>query len=353
MSVGWGGANPNAFHDAGVDYELGTRYLANQDIIVTHVRVWGTGVSASLANRRGYIRSTGDVILGTAVLPNQMAAGFTEHALGAPVAVAAGTTFWVTYGTLEDYGARAASLPQSSADAAVTANLGGFHPTVGNLPTTTGTTFYGVDITYTVVISTDPVVGVSVTRSGLAVQATLTIDDDTPAGVSYVVEWGDGTLTGVSGLGPHAHTYPAAGSYALMVTATDDDGNTDSAAIVAVVFDPAPNRTGKRAEIAAALATVPDVRGYAYRPATPKAGDAWVLLGALERGPGSVFGTTWRVRVHLPQEERAASVWTDAHMDALYDALKPCAFVDRIEPIMLPVAGAGEMYALEFTMRSE
>lgn len=353
MSVGWGGLNPNAFHDPATDYELGTRYLANADVIITHVRVWGTGVSASLANRRGYVRSAADVILGTAVMPDQLAAGWTEHALNAPVAIAAGTSFWVTYGTLEDYGARAASIPQSSADVVLTANLGGYHPTVGNLPTTNGTTFYGIDVTYNVVISTDPIVGVSVTRSGLTVQATLTIDDDTPAGVSYVVEWGDGTAEGVSVLGPHPHTYPAAGSYALMVTATDDDGNTDSVAIVVRVFDPAAGRVGKRAEIAAALSTVPEVRGYPYRPAAPKAGDGWPLLGVLERRDGSVFETTWRVRLQLPQDERAASVWIDSHIDAVYDALQPVAFVDRIEPVTLPVAGGGEQFALEFTMRSE
>ena len=355
MSNGWSGADPTAFHDAATDYELGTRYLANEDISITHVRVWAGAVSASLANRRGYIRSAADVILATAVLPNQLPSGWSTYALNAPVSVAAGATVWVTYGTLEDYGALAASLPRSSTDAAVTANLGGFNPTVGNLPNnvTPGTTFYGVDFVYDVVISTDPVVGVSVTRNALAVQATLTVSDDTPAGVTYVIDWGDGTVQGVTGLGPHAHTYPAAGYYALMVTATDVDGNTDSAAIVVRVFDPATNRAGKRAEIAAALATVPGVRGYAYRPVTPKAGDSWPLLGTLERAAGAVFETVWRGRGFLPQDERAASAWADGHIDALYDALQPVAYVERIEPVTLPLAGGGEQFALEFTMRSE
>jgi hypothetical protein len=113
------------------------------------------------------------------------------------------------------------------------------------------------------------------------------------------------------------------------------------------------DRTAKRAEIAAALSTVDDVRGYEFRPAAPRTGDAWPLLGPLERDTGSVFITTWRVRVLLPQGEREASTFIDAHVDAIYDALQPVAYVDRIEPVTLQVTGGGEQFALEFTMRSE
>lgn len=240
MANGWGGADPTGFHDAATDYELGTRYLANDHVTVNQVRVWAPAASASLANRRGYVRSTADVILGTAVLPDSLPSGWSVYDLNTPVDIAAGVQFWVTYGTQDDYGAIAAALPQTSGDGALTANLGGFNGTVGNLPTSNGTTFYGVDVTYDVVPSTAPTVGISVTTSVLTASATLTIDDDTPGTVTYAIEWGDGQSGGVVGLGPHAHTYAAAGTYAVMVTATDQDGNTDSAAVAITIRDAVP-----------------------------------------------------------------------------------------------------------------
>lgn len=109
---------------------------------------------------------------------------------------------------------------------------------------------------------------------------------------------------------------------------------------------------GTRADIAAALDTVTGVRGYAYRPPAPRAGDAWPLLGALERAEGLAFYVTWRVLVLLPQDERGASDWLDAHHEALVDALEPIAFVDRVEPVTIAAAG-GDQFALQIIMRGE
>jgi Domain of unknown function (DUF4082)/PKD domain len=267
MANGWGGADPTGFTDAATDYELGTRYVANEHITVNQVRVWSPAGSVAIANRKGYIRTTGDVILATATLPNTLPSGWSVYDLNTPVDVLAGTTFWVTYDVQDTYGAIPSAIPQTSADTAVTANLGGFNATVGNLPTTTSTTFFGVDITYTVIPSTAPTVGISLTRSGLTVQATLTISDDIPATVTYRIEWGDGAAGSVSGLGPHSHTYAAAGTYAVMAVATDQDGNVDQAVAIITVVDPTGiDIHAIRQAIADAVDTIAGVKCFAFVP---------------------------------------------------------------------------------------
>lgn len=109
---------------------------------------------------------------------------------------------------------------------------------------------------------------------------------------------------------------------------------------------------GDRLAIATALSTADSVQGYEYRPATPRTGDAWPLLGVLDRADGLSFYATWRVLVFLPQDERAASVWMDEHVEGLVDVLEPVGFIDRIEPVEL-TAGSGGQFALQITMRSE
>lgn len=109
---------------------------------------------------------------------------------------------------------------------------------------------------------------------------------------------------------------------------------------------------GKREELAAVLAGVADVRGYAYRPSTPTIGDAWPLLGTLDRAAGTAFVAAWRVRVLLPQDEKAATDWLDAHWPDLFYALERVGSVDRATPIMLPSA-SGEQYAFEIILRAE
>lgn len=109
---------------------------------------------------------------------------------------------------------------------------------------------------------------------------------------------------------------------------------------------------GDRESFAVALSTVDGVTGHAYRPAAPKAGDAWPLLSTLERAEGLAFFVTWRVLLVLPQDERTASDWFDSKTEALVDALSPLAFVERIEPVTVP-ANSGELLALQITMRSE
>lgn len=107
---------------------------------------------------------------------------------------------------------------------------------------------------------------------------------------------------------------------------------------------------GKRATIAAALSEVDGIRGHEYRPAAPKTGDAWPLLGNLERSAGLTFIATWRVFVFLPQDERQASVYIDDKVEALVDALEPEGFIDQVAPAQLATT---EQYVLQIVMRSE
>lgn len=110
--------------------------------------------------------------------------------------------------------------------------------------------------------------------------------------------------------------------------------------------------TDDREAFALALSNVGGVAGYAYRPPAPRAGDAWPLLGAMDRADGRAFINSWRVLVFLPQDERAASMWMDSTIDDLVDALEPLAFVDRVEPVSIGPEAAPQ-YALQITMRSE
>lgn len=115
---------------------------------------------------------------------------------------------------------------------------------------------------------------------------------------------------------------------------------------------------GDRQAIAAALSTAPGVTGYEFRPANPRqpvrlrAGDAWPVLGAMDRGPGRAFEVTWRVLVYLPHAVVKASEWVDEHHEQLVDALEDVGFVDRIEVVTIP-DGDANPYVLQITMRSE
>jgi hypothetical protein len=107
-----------------------------------------------------------------------------------------------------------------------------------------------------------------------------------------------------------------------------------------------------RQTLADALSTATGVRGVVKRPATPRAGDAWPLWDGAERGDGGAFMMSWRVRVFLPQDEVAASEWVDAHLDDVYDAIQPVAFVESFRPVVVPTS-SGEQFALDITVRSE
>lgn len=242
MAVGWNGPDPTGFSDGGgTSYELGTKYTAVDDVTINNVRVWAPVGGASRANRAGKIYSNAGTLLGTAVMPDTLSSGWTLHALDVPVEVTTGTSIIVSYDTTDTYGAAVGGFayPVASSDGNVNAIERRLHATPDNFPPSgAGNTFYGIDIDYTVGIAgnTAPTVGISATVSTLAAAATLTIVDEVPATVTYAIKWGDGqTTTGLTSLGPHNHTYAAAGVYAIMVTATDAGGLQDSAAVAVTV----------------------------------------------------------------------------------------------------------------------
>jgi hypothetical protein len=110
----------------------------------------------------------------------------------------------------------------------------------------------------------------------------------------------------------------------------------------------------KRQEIATALSSVEGMKGYAYRPSIPREGDAWPLLGVLERDEDAGwFMVTWNVIVFLPQDERKASEWVDVRYADLVDALTPHGYVDRIEPVGISTSANASQFGLQITMRSE
>lgn len=280
MSVGWSGPDPTAQTEPGIDYELGTWFAPAAGITIDKVRVWAPGSSQALAGRKGRIWSTAGALLGEAAMPDSLTPGWSSHNLAAPVALAAGAAFWVTYSTITDYGAVVpGGFPRVSADGLVTAAVGGFHASPGSLPNSTGTAFFGVDVEYVQTAgNVAPVVGITVTPTGLAVTATLTVQDETPGSVTYRIEWGDGNVSSVATLGPHAHTYVTPGTYVVLVTATDPSGLTDAAATLVTV---APVFTGLNlADVAdavsARLDTIAGLRCYAY-PASSVAPPAAIV----------------------------------------------------------------------------
>lgn len=239
MSVGWSGADPVGFADgASVEYELGTKYTAVNDITINNVRVWAPVGGSARTGRAGKIWSSGGALLATATMPDTLTSGWTTHALNTAVEVPSGTTIVVSYDVTNTYGALTSGTgyPRSSADANVQAisgqnNLVTPDAFPGNVA---ATTFYGIDIDYEagLVGNNRPTVGISAVVDTLQAVATLTIDDEDPGTVSYVIDWGDGQQSGpLTSLGPHTHTYAVAGLYAIMATATDSGGLQDSAAV--------------------------------------------------------------------------------------------------------------------------
>lgn len=109
---------------------------------------------------------------------------------------------------------------------------------------------------------------------------------------------------------------------------------------------------GLRGTIASVLSTVDGVTGHEYRPEVPNDGDAWPVLGPGDRQAGTSFMLTWAVRVFMPQDERAASMWWDAHWPAIFFALEQgVATVDRFTPVLIPTQ-AGDQLAFEITIRT-
>jgi len=110
--------------------------------------------------------------------------------------------------------------------------------------------------------------------------------------------------------------------------------------------------TSKRQDIADALSTVDGVNGFAKRPSIPNVGDAWSVMGGMERAAGDAFLVTWLVRVLCPQDDEAAVTWWDEHWESLFYALKPHGHITRTDPIVLAVERTDQL-AYQITMTAE
>jgi PKD repeat protein len=283
MSNGWGGVDPASFVDAS-DYELGTHYLAVNDVTITHVRVFG-GTGSTFPGRVGRIWSAAGSVLASVSLPSTITPGWNTYALTAPLVITAGTDFWVTYSTVDAYGFLGSiTYPVNSADGNLRALGAGFHNTPTNFPDTPVTTgFFGIDVAYTPGASGNarPTAGLAVDVTGpLQVQANVTITDESPATCSALVEWGDGTSSIRTGPGSVTHTYAAAGTYAVMVTVTDGGGLTDSAA-VPVTVTAAPGAMRPNAEQVAVrwLQGVNGITAGMVATTLPRDNSTWAASG--------------------------------------------------------------------------
>lgn len=246
MANGWNGGTPVQFNEGSTQLELATKFTANDDIIVSGVRVWAGTLSQATADRSGRLWSNAGASLGTVAMNSSLPtiSDYTTYNFVTPINIAEGTQFYVSYDTIGHYGAVvAAGYPVTSADGAVTATAGRFGNTRGSFPGTATTVYFGIDIVYTIDTSGNqpPVVtGMTIQKADLSIITVATVTDETASTVSLNWDWGDGTTTSTgAGVLTSNHTYSATGLYAVMVTASDSAGLTDTFAAAVNITVPA------------------------------------------------------------------------------------------------------------------
>ena len=336
MATAWNGADPAEFAGDTDDYELGVAYRANADITITHLRIHPGAGEESIANRRGRVWSSVGAQQAIVTLPEDMADGWTLHALDMPLPMPSGTTFVFSYSTGGRYSTLSGALDDDvvSADGNVTAlaaanapggHNGRFDLTPGTFPNAGAGThpFYGVDFQYTVGIggNTAPrITDTSAIANGLQVTAAAVVEDDESlTGLTLRIEWGDGNADTVTYPDLDAiHTYATGGTWPLLFRATDSSGATDYAADY--VITTAPDGTlftldilGLQGAICAAMQRtgyLKTVGGHEPREAPTKDPHGAVWLSGPIR-PARVSGlasvatcVTWLVRVYLPADSK-------------------------------------------------
>lgn len=235
MTFGWNGGTPVQFNEPGTNLELALRYTANNDIIISGVRVWHGSATVATSGRKGRLWTVGGTLITDVAMAESLPtiSDYTTYSFASPVNISAGTVFYVSYDTIQYYGAVAsAGFPVISSDGSVTADAGRFGNTRGTFPNTASNAYFGIDIVYTEDTSGNQapdITGVTVQRSDLSVVTVATVTDETPSTVLLNWNWGDGTNTNTgAGVVTSSHTYTETGLYAILVTATDDAGATDT-----------------------------------------------------------------------------------------------------------------------------
>lgn len=253
MPTAWGGGDPTEVVDAD-NYELGCEYRADEDLTITHIRVWSGPGEVTVAARKGRIWSTGGGQLAIATLADDLPGGWSVYALDTPLERLASQRFIASWSTGGNYGADPGALDTDvvSGDSAVTAlgfagatnGNGIFNITPGQFPAlqSGNHSFYGIDITYDLGIggNTAPrITDSTVVAAAAAATATIVaVDDETLVGATYRYDWGDGTSVTVSGSATAQHTYTASGTYGVLLSVTDDGGLADHAAAAVTVLVP-------------------------------------------------------------------------------------------------------------------
>lgn len=252
MATAWGGADPIEAVDAG-DYELGTEFLVNQDLTITHVRVWTGSGEVSVSSRKGRVWTVGGGQLGIATLSDDLPDGWSQYALDTPVERLAGTRFVVSYSTGGNYAVLVDALAGAGVDsgdgaltalgtASATNGNGVFNSTPGSFPATSPAShpFYGADVAYTLGVGGDtaPVItSATVNLSGATATAQVVATDaETLVGAQYRYDWGDGSSPTSSSSSVASHTYTASGLYGVLLSVTDADGLSDFYAVPVQVF---------------------------------------------------------------------------------------------------------------------
>lgn len=253
MSRVWTGATPTQDPDA-ADYELSNEFVANVDLTVSEIWVYGTPDALPVASRKARIWDvTTGLVLASANLPDNLPAGWNSFPLTTPLDRLAGQRFLVSYSSGGKYGYVTSALasPVVSGDGAMTilshpsstAGNGRINTTPGSYPTQiTAGTYWAVDVEYTIGIggNTAPVI-TSLTVSnptGYQVSATLAATDaESTVGMVFSFDWGDGTSTSGSAA-TAVHTYSTPGTKAILGKVADSAGATDFAA-AGIVLRPA------------------------------------------------------------------------------------------------------------------
>lgn len=109
-----------------------------------------------------------------------------------------------------------------------------------------------------------------------------------------------------------------------------------------------------RADIAAALSLVEGVKGHVHRPKSPTRGDAWPLVGSLERGRGLTFSRVWRIVLLLGGDPTKADDLLEQLLPEIAITLQEqdVLFVTTAVPFIVTTE-AGDIYAAEITGRGD
>lgn len=246
MPTAWGGPDPTPIVDPG-DYEMGTRWRANQQITTQGIRIHTGALEVGLLGRKAHLWTDAGVLLTSVTLPTDLPTGWSVHHWDTAVTFNPGQKFITSFSCYGNYSFSSSVLNVDvlSADGAVTALANGtdgigngiYNNTPGLFPSVSAFGgFLGVDFVYTLGPGTPRITNLTATVTGAIVTATMTVEDDeTLVGATYSIDWGDGSAP-TTGVTTAQHTYAASGTYAILVSVTDASGLSAYDAIPVTIY---------------------------------------------------------------------------------------------------------------------